>query len=64
MKQKTQEKSYPVNYSRKISSNCIFVDIFPEKIIFSSNHDLCSCATCYKTEWVPKINLYNYQKKR
>ena len=46
-------KPYTVNNSGKVPSQSIFIDIFPNKIIFSSNHDFGGCTTIYKTQRVP-----------
>lgn len=53
-----QNRTYSINNCSKISSQCIFVDIFPQEIIFGGNHDFGSGATCNYTKGVPKINLH------
>lgn len=50
-------RTYFVNNCSNISSKSILVDILSQKIIFGSNHDFGSGATCYKTKRVPYINL-------
>jgi hypothetical protein len=46
-----------VNNCGEISRKCIFVDVFPYKVILGCNHDFGSGAACYKAKWIPKINL-------